>query len=460
MYQIDFNRPVWVHFIGIGGISMSGLAEVLLERGFKVTGSDMAESELTRKLKERGAVVYTGQCKENIQDGVDVVVYTAAVHEDNPEYVEVVRRGIPMLTRAELLGELMRNYPRAVAVAGTHGKTTTTSMLAEILMAGDTDPTISVGGMLDSIGGNIRVGRSPYFVTEACEYTNSFLSLFPTMGIILNVSADHLDFFKDLNHIRQSFRLFAEKIPAEGQLIISSNIPNYQELTADLPCQIVTVGTDEQDNYRMADLSYDVMARPSFTLYENQNKIGTVELSVPGQHNAWNSLAAIAAARTLGLSFEVIFEGLKKFGGTHRRFEKKGIFQEDVLIVDDYAHHPDEIRATLEAARKCKRDRIVCVFQPHTYTRTKALMDEFAHALSLADEIILAEIYPARETDTLGISSRNLAEKITALGKKVAYFSTFEEIENYLRKNSINGEMLITMGAGDIVKVGENLLSK
>ncbi len=459
MYQIQFDQPCVIHFIGIGGISMSGLAEVLLQKGFQVSGSDMHASELTKRLEEKGARIFIGQRAENIPAEAVAVVYTAAVHKDNPEFAEALRRELPLLSRAELLGQLMRNYRQAVAVAGTHGKTTTTSMLTEILLAADADPTISVGGMLDSIGGNIRVGESDCFVTEACEYTNSFLSFYPTIGIILNVCADHLDFFKDLDDIRHSFRLFAEKLPAGGLLIVSGNIPRLEELTEGLPCRVQTVGMAENDDYRMTGIEYDELGHPSFQLWHGKEDLGMIHVGVPGEHNAWNALAAIAAARELGVDYDPIRSGLEHFGGTHRRYEKKGVLPGDVLVIDDYAHHPDEIRATLKAARRGKRDRIVCIFQPHTYSRTKALMDEFADALSLADEIILAEIYPARETDTLGISSRDLAAKIMARGKKVSYFATFEEIEKYVKKNCVHGELLITMGAGDVVKIGENLLS-
>ena len=460
MYQIDFNRPIWVHFIGIGGIGMSGLAEVLAERGFRVSGSDMHRSELTDKLAAEGVEIAIGQKAENIREGMDCVVYTAAVHADNPEYAAAVSAGIPMLSRAELLGQMMKNYKTAVAIAGTHGKTTTTSMVTEILLAADADPTISVGGMLDSIGGNIRVGASDTFVTEACEYTNSFLSFYPTIGVILNVAADHLDFFHDLDDIRHSFRKFAELLPADGTLILSSNIPDTAYFTEGLPCGIVTVGERGEDDFRMSDISYDELGRPSLTVYERGEEAGRLQLGVPGEHNAWNALAAVACARTMGVDWETIRRGLENFAGTHRRFERKGVLPGDILVVDDYAHHPDEIRATLNAARRGTREHIVCVFQPHTYSRTKALMDEFADALSLADEIVLAKIYPARETDDLGISSHDLAARIAERGKKVTCFDTFGDIEEFLQKNLVHGSLLITMGAGNVDKVGENLLSR
>ena len=369
MYHIDFERPCHVHFIGIGGISMSGLAEILLERGFTVSGSDARESELTKKLEAHGAKLFYGQKAENIMEGTDVVVYTAAVHPDNPEYAAAAGRSIPILTRAELLGQIMRNYNQSVAVAGTHGKTTTTSMLTEILMEARKDPTISVGGMLDAIGGNIRVGGPEMFVTEACEYTNSFLSFFPTMEIILNIEADHLDFFKDIDDIRNSFRRFAGLLPEDGILIINSDIREYEEICKGLPCRVITVGSDPvRSRYSAAHVAFDESACASYELLENGKKVCTVVLGVPGMHNVYNSLAAFAAARELGVDDGDICAGLLAYRGTHRRFEKKGVLN-GVTIIDDYAHHPQEIAATLSTAENYPHRELWCVFQPHTYGR-------------------------------------------------------------------------------------------
>lgn len=458
MYQIDFNKPVKVHFIGIGGISMSGLAEVLLAAGFKVSGSDASESELTKKLISDGAEVMYGQRRGNIADDVDVVVYTAAVHADNPEYAEAVEKGLPMLSRAELLGEIMVNYKTAVAVSGTHGKTTTTSMLTEILVNAKADPTISVGGILPSIGGNIRIGKSDCFVTEACEYTNSFLSFFPTIEIILNVREDHLDFFKDIDDIRNSFRLFAKKLDENGVLIINNEIEEIEKITDGLECKIITFSThDAQGDYHAENISFDAMGRAEFDMCKGAEKLFTVKLNVPGEHNVTDAMAAAIAAFTCGVSLEDVKAGLENYKGVNRRFEKKGEIG-GLTIIDDYAHHPDEIMATLTAAKKTAAAKVWCVFQPHTYTRTKALMQEFADALCMADEVILAKIYPARETDDLGISSANLAAEIEKRGKKAVYFESFNDIENFILQNCVQNEMLITMGAGDIVKVGENLL--
>ena len=457
MYQIDFTKPEHIHFIGIGGISMSGLAEILMNEGFEVSGSDAHKSELTEHLKAKGARVFYGQQASNIEDGIHVAVYTAAVHPDNPEYKAAEEKGIPLLSRAELLGQMMKNYRYAVGIAGTHGKTTTTSMVAEILMAADRDPTISVGGILNSIGGNIRVGKSELFVTEACEYTNSFLSFFPNMEIILNIEEDHLDFFKDIHDIRNSFRLFARKLPEDGILVINSDIDKFQEITEGLKCRVITVGHQPESDYSAGHITYDEYARDTFDLMIHGKKAETVTLGVPGEHNVYNALAAVALCRELEIDMEHIKEGLARFTGTNRRFEKKGELC-GVTVIDDYAHHPREIMATLATARNYPHKKLWCVFQPHTYSRTKAFLDEFAESLAAADEVILADIYAARETDNLGISSKDIGDKIQALGTKAHYFASFDEIEKFILENCVKGDLLITMGAGDIVKVGENLL--
>lgn len=459
MYQIDFHKPIRIYFIGIGGISMSGLAEILLSEGFTVSGSDRAPSDLTRMLEDRGVNVFYGQKKENLTKDIDLVVYTAAIKSDNPELLAAHKLNIPMLTRAELLGQMMKNYETPVAVSGTHGKTTTTSMISQILLSAEADPTLSIGGIYRPIGGNIRVGASELFVTEACEYTNSFLSFFPKIGIILNIEEDHLDFFKDLADIRNSFHRFAQLLPADGTLIINGDIERCEELTEGLSCKVITYGLSSGSDYSASQVTYDESGFPSFILSRQSGGERKFSLRVHGDHNILNALAAIALADLLGLSDEVIHAGLAAFTGTDRRFEYKGQVN-GVNIIDDYAHHPTEIRATLSAAAQYPHRRLWCVFQPHTYTRTKAFLEEFASALSLADEIILADIYAAREKDTLGISSETLQEKIRSLGHSCHYFPTFEAIENYLLKNCTKDDLLITMGAGDVVKIGENLLHK
>ena len=460
MYHVHFHNPIPVHFIGIGGISMSGLAEILLKEGFPVSGSDSHASALTEHLERAGARICIGQAASNIPEDCKLVVYTAAIHPDNPEYREAKRRGVPMLSRAELLGQLMRNYQTSIAVAGTHGKTTTTSMIASILLEEDADPTISVGGILPSIGGNIRVGGSEVFLTEACEYTNSFLHFFPTIGIILNIEEDHMDFFKDLNDIRRSFRRFAELLPVEGLLIINSDIPDYEEITEGLSCRVVTFGSSPDADYQAENTAYDTFGHPSFDLIRKTEKDGRrprFSLKVPGEHNVCNALASIALADALRIPEAAVEKGLLSFTGTDRRFQYKGEVN-GVTIIDDYAHHPTEIRATLHAAAHYPHRELWCVFQPHTYSRTKAFLKEFAEALSLADHVVLADIYAARETDTLGISSRDLERELAALGADVYYFPTFAEIEKFLSEKCMHGDMCITMGAGDVINIGEDLL--
>ncbi len=458
MYKLNFNQPVHVHFIGIGGISMSGLAEILMEKGFAVSGSDMKESELTRTLSAKGAQIFYPQSADNIPAGTDLVVYTAAIHPDNPEFAAAKTRNLPMLSRAGLLGQIMDNFEKSIAVAGTHGKTTTTSMVSEILLAAETDPTITVGGMLSSIGGNLRVGKSPFFVSEACEYTNSFLNFHPKYSIILNIEAEHLDFFKDLEDIRHSFRLFAENTAEDGVLVINSEIPDTAGITGGLGAKIVTFGFNENADYYATDISYDDKACPSFMLMFHGREAARIRLSVPGRHNLSNALAAAALCASMGISLDAIIKGLLAFGGADRRFQYKGCVN-GITIIDDYAHHPTEIRATLTAAQNYPHKRLVLVFQPHTYSRTKAFLADFAEVLSLADIVVLADIYAAREQNTLGISSKDILALLKEKGSDAYYFPTFDEIEKFLLQTCIHDDLLITMGAGNIAEVAEALLN-
>lgn len=458
--NISLNNINNVHFIGIGGISMSGLAEILISKGKTVSGSDAKESDITNHLSSIGAKVLYGHYKENITNDIELVVYTAAIKEDNPEYVEALSKNIPIISRASLVGLIMKQYRTAIGVSGTHGKTTTTSMISHVLMSAEADPTIMVGGILDSIGGNIRIGHSDNFITEACEYTNSFLSFCPTIGIILNVCEDHMDFFKDIEDIRHSFREYARLIPSDGTLIINSDIPEYEYFTKDLDCNVITFGMNPTKSHISAtNISFDEFARGSFDLCIDGEPASRIELSVTGMHNICNSLSAIACGLAMNISIEDIKAGLKSCVGSERRFEYKGQIN-GVTIIDDYAHHPDEIEATLKTAKNYPHKTTWCVFQPHTYTRTKAFLKGFAKSLSLADKIILADIYAAREKNTIGISSLDLLDELKKLGCEAYYFPTFDEIEKFLLKNCINGDLLITMGAGDIVNVGNDLLKK
>lgn len=458
MYNIDFEHPCNIHFIGIGGISMSGFAELLHSMGFHITGSDWHESKITKHLETLGIQVVYGQTEENITKDIDLVVYTAAVKSTNPEYQEAKRLGIPMMERATMVGQVMKNYSSAIAISGTHGKTTTTSIASHVFLEAGLDPTISVGGILEAIGGNIRIGHSEHFITEACEYTNSFLQFHPTVGIILNIEEDHMDFFKDLDDIRNSFRHFAQLIPSHGTLIINADIENYKAITDGLTCRVLTYGLEHEADFTAANISYDDMGCGSFDAVVNGQTKEHYSLRVVGKHNISNSLACMALASLYGIEADTLQRAFEAFHGTERRFQYKGT-RNGFTIIDDYAHHPTEITATLTSAIKYPHKTLWCAFQPHTYTRTKAFLKDFAKSLSLADKIILTDIYAAREKDPGDISSQHIADEIKKLGKEVYYIPSFEEIEKFILKNLVDGDLLITMGAGNIVDIGENLLN-
>lgn len=459
MYEMDFTNPCHIHFIGIGGISMSGLAEILLEKGYIVSGSDNQESDIVNTLRSRGVTIAIGQKADNITRDIDVVCYTAAIHKDNPEFAQAMAFQIPMLSRAELLGQIMKHYKQAICISGTHGKTTTTSMLSHILLKAHTNPTISVGGILDAIGGNIRVGGPDVFLTEACEYTNSFLSFFPTIAAILNIEEDHLDFFQDINDIRNSFRSFASLIGKDGLLVINGDIDKVTKITKGLNCRVVTFGTQENNDYTAGNIEYDAQGNARYDLFYKDQPVMHIDLAVNGDHNIYNSIAAIIIARELGITDSDIQAGLLSFTGTKRRFEYKGRIG-NVTVIDDYAHHPTEIKATLHAAARYPHRDTWVVFQPHTYSRTKAFLPQFAEALSLADHVVLADIYAAREIDTGEISSRDIEQLLIDMNVDVHYFPSFEEIEKFLLTNCKDNDLLITMGAGNVVLIGEELLNK
>lgn len=458
MYNIDFNKPLNVHFIGIGGISMSGLAEILYKKDFIITGSDERASQITKNLEDLNINVFIGHRACNISDSTDLVIFSAAIKENNIEYVTAMNKGIPILGRTQLIGQLMKDYKYPIAVSGTHGKTTTTSMISHILLAGEKDPTISLGGILNAINGNIRVGKSDYFVTESCEYCDGFLQFNPFVSIILNVEEDHLDYFKDINHIRRSFKTFANKLPDNGFLIINREIDNYDEIISGLNCNILTFGKDNRADFYADNITYNDLGHPTYDLIYNGKKIEEINLQVNGIHNVYNSLAAIASTYCLDVNLDHIKQGIMNYTGTNRRFEYKGNIR-GVNVIDDYAHHPTEITATLTAANKYPHNKLWVVFQPHTYSRTKAFLKSFANSLSSADNIILTDIYAAREKNTGDIHSRDLLSELNKLGKHAFYFSSFDEIENFLLQNCHPNDLLITMGAGDVKIIGEELIN-
>lgn len=444
-----------VHFVGIGGISMSGLAEILLERGYKVSGSDMKSSPLTQSLVQKGAEIFIGHDKENIRNA-DLIVYTAAISADNPELIGSKELNIPIMDRAEFLGHIMQGHKYNVAVSGTHGKTTTTSMLSHIALKANLDPTILVGGQLDIINGNVRSGNSEYFITEACEYKASFLKFFPFVGIILNIDADHLDFYKDIDDIQNTFIKFSQLIPENGYLVCCIENEKIDKVINNAKCNVITYGIENGD-YTAKNIVFDEKGCASFDCYYMGSELLKIKLNVPGKHNVLNSLACIAASRALNISDSSIVEGLTEFGGTHRRFEIKGV-KYGVTVIDDYAHHPTEIKATLSAAKNYPHKKIFCVFQPHTFSRTLSLFDDFSTAFKGVDELILADIYPAREKDTGVVSSSKLAKRINELGQNCLNLHSFDEIVDYLNKNLNSGDVLFTVGAGDVFKIGEMYL--
>ena len=461
-YCLDFSKRGKIYFVGIGGISMSGLAEILLDAGYEVCGSDRDRSAITRGLEEKGIKVFYGQKYENITKDIECVIFTAAIREDNPEFKATMDLGLNYLYRSELLGQMMKNYRKSIAISGTHGKTTTTSMISEILIETGMDPTVNNGGVLKSMGGNTRVGGKEYFVAEACEYTNSFLHFFPKVGVILNIEEDHLDFFKDLNDIRSSFRKFAQLIPEDGFLVICGDIENYHEIAEGLKCRVVTFSTGGMDcygnktDYSAENITFNKFYCGCFTAVSPEGR-REIKLKVPGDHNVGNALAALAVSDGLGVDPIRAVKGLENFTGADRRFEYKGEVN-GFSVVDDYAHHPTEIESTMRTAAKIEHGRLFVVFQSHTYSRTKVFFDDFVKALSTADVVIMPDIYSARETDNLGVSSLDLCNALNDLGTEAHYIPEFEKIEKYLLENCTKGDLLITMGAGEANKIGDALL--
>ena len=451
----DKNKKI--HFIGIGGISMSGLAEILIKNDYIVSGSDMQSSHIVNKLKEKGAEIYIGHKVDNIKD-VDLVVYTAAISPENPEYLKAVELNLPLMDRAEFLGHIMKGHKYNVAVSGTHGKTTTTSMIAHIVLKEDVDPTILVGGELDAICGNVLAGNGDYFITEACEYKASFLKFFPYVGTILNIDADHLDYYRDINHIKDTFKEFIDLIPNEGYLIANIEDENVKTILHDFnyKCNIITYGLNE-GILQAKNISYNESGCATFDAYKEGSLLFQINLNVPGQHNVLNSLASIGTALCLNFSENSIVYGLNSFRGTHRRFELKGT-KNGVTVIDDYAHHPTEIKATLNAAKNYPHKKICCVFQPHTYSRTISLFEDFSDSFYGVDNLVLADIYAAREKDTGVISSTMLGDRIREKNVNCVNYHNFEAIVKYLNDNLKDGDLLITMGAGDVFKVGEMYL--
>ena len=444
------------HLIGIGGVSMSPLAEVLHGMGLVITGSDISESDKVQHLRTLGIVIHIGHAAENLAPDTEFVIRTAAAHDDNPEIVEAHRRGIPVFERAQAWGAIMQDYDNALCIAGTHGKTTTTSMCTHILMAAEKDPTVMTGGTLPLLkSAGHRVGKGNTIILESCEYYNSFLQFYPTVAVITNIEADHLDFFKDIEDIKHSFREFASHVPQEtGHVVVNLDDKNSMDAVSGLQRHIVTYGmTDKADVYPENIVS--IGSQSTFDIMYRGNLFTNVTIHVPGRHNIYNALAATTAAICLGIKPNSVTYGLAGFNGAGRRFEFKGKYN-GADVYDDYAHHPGELKALLNAVEPLGYKRTIVVFQPHTYSRTMALFDDFLTQLARPDMVFLAEIYAAREKNTNGVSSKLLADKLD----NAVFYPTFGEIESALRATAEPGDIILTVGAGDVYRIGEDLLKK
>jgi UDP-N-acetylmuramate--alanine ligase len=448
-----FKRIQHVHFVGIGGIGMSGIAEVLLNLGYKVTGSDLRTTSITDRLEKCGATVFARHATENVK-GAHVVVVSSAVHPDNPEAEEAHRRKIPVIARAEMLAELAR-LKYAIAVAGTHGKTTTTSMIATMLDRAGLDPTVVVGGLLNTIGSNAHLGKGDFIVLEADESDRSFLLLSPTIAVVTNIEADHLDHYRDLEDIQTAFLTFINKVPFYGAAVLCLDEPAVQSLIPQIKRRIVTYGIAATADICITDVSLE--GRGSvFTLRFNGGATQRIRVGVPGMHNVLNATAAFGAVRDMGVEPAAIADALETFQGVNRRFQIKA--RDGVTVIDDYAHHPTEIRATLGAAKLGNFRSIFAVFQPHRYTRTLHLFDDFARAFNLADVVLILDIYPAGESPIEGVTTQALIEKLKSFGHKNAiYAPNFETIESYVITNASDGDAIVVMGAGSVTKLSDTL---
>lgn len=446
-----------IHFVGIGGIGMSGIAEVLLNLGYRISGSDAKETEVTRRLQTLGCDIHYGHRRENVKEA-DVLVVSSAIRPNNPEIEVAEERLIPIIPRAEMLAELMR-MKVGIAIAGTHGKTTTTSLIATILGAAGLDPTVVIGGRLNSIGSNAKLGQGELLVAEADESDGSFLKLMPTIAVVTNIDPEHLDYYQGIEEIKEAFLHFLNKIPFFGLAVLCLDHPHIQSLLPKLKKRFTTYGLTTQADFQAREIQYDELSTTFDVLYQRK-EIGRLGIRMPGLHNVYNALAAVATAFELDIPFEVVQEALRDFGGIQRRFQVKGE-KKGILIVDDYGHHPVEIMATLKAAKTGWKRRIIAVFQPHRYTRTHALFQEFLTAFYDADVLILTDIYAAGEERIEGVEAKALFEGIREYGHKdVTYLPDKKEIVDHLVRIMVPGDMVITLGAGDIWQVAEEMVRR
>ena len=455
----ELNKYKHIHLIGIGGISMSAIAETLKNWNFKVTGSDLSQSAITDNLNAHGIKTTIGHDLESAKSA-DLIIYSAAINEQDPEMVIAKENNIPLIGRGEFVGYLTKLYKEAICISGTHGKTTTTSMISVCFVEAEKDPSIEVGALLNAIGGNYRVGNSEYFILESCEYKGNFLKFFPNTEVILNIDNDHLDYYKTFENIVKTFNKFASLLDENGLLVTNADDENCLNLKNYTKGKFITYGIQNQNaDYVAKNINFDNNGFPTFEVYKENKLLGKLSLSVAGNHNVLNALATVAVCDYYDISFAVIQSALKKFTGAERRLEFKGKIKNDtVSIFDDYAHHPTEIEATVNAILNKKFNESWVVFQPHTYSRTKNHLNEFAESISKFDNIILIDIYAAREQNTYDISTQDLANKIESLGKKVLYMPDFDDVVSHLKSNVKENDIIITLGAGTVTKIGPMLL--
>ena len=448
-----------VHMVGIGGISMSGLSEILLSLGINVTGSDINYSPNVERLKMKNVPISLIQEPSNITNQ-KLVVYTAAMPYNHPELEAARSKGIPVISRAELLGEIMKMYEYSIAISGTHGKTTTTSMISSCIIEAEKDPAVHIGGILDSIGGTTRIGKSGYFVTEACEYKDSFLKFRPYVGVVLNIEPDHLDYFRDIEHIQLSFSCFADQIQQKGFFVGNADDERVSLIMKKLGRRAVSYGlTSPEANWTARKITFDDNGFASFSVVHNKKNLFRLKLGIPGLHNVSNSLACFAVCHLLDIPVDIVKKTLARFKSPRRRFEHKGVV-DGIRVVDDYAHHPTEIVATLKAAKSCTHGKILCVFQPHTYSRTSELMEQFSKAFAFADRVYITDIYAAREKNTGKVDASNLVKNINSVTNNAVYIASFNDIVNRLIQDSSPGDLILTMGAGNVDQIGNMFLQE
>lgn len=457
--MIDLSTVKNIHFIGIGGVSNSAIAEILLTSGYHVSGSDLHVSDFSNHLADKGIEVFIGHSADHITNA-ELVVYTSAVGDENPELKAAMSKGIPCLSRAEILGQLMLSYKNSIAISGTHGKTTTTSMITRMFNDSKFDPTALVGGYFEDIKSNVKIGKSDLFITEACEYKENFLSFYPKIGIILNIDEDHLDYFKDLDHIVNAFVKFTKNIPKDGLLIINGDDYNAGKIKPYYKGKLKTFGLSDTCDYIARNVTYNSLGCASFDIFGGEKRIVSIDLKVPGQHNVYNAMAAFVAGLQFTSDISMLQSRLNSFKNANRRFEYVGKV-DGYTVIDDYAHHPNEIRATLDAAARIEGiQKIICIFQPHTYSRTKELLHGFSGAFGQASEVVLCDIYAAREVDPGDIHSKDLMNALIKEGIHAIHFDSFETITTYIHNHAKEGDLVITMGAGDVTEIGKMLLAK